>query len=396
MEMSILKYNFEVVINRKDTNSVKWDKVKEVYGREDILPMWIADMDFKAPDCVLKALNKKIEHGVFGYNLETDSLYDSIINWVKERHNWDIKKEWISFTPGVVVALNIAVKEFVKEGEKVLIQPPVYPPFYRVLENNGVHANLNPLIHNGEKFVMDYNGFESILDSDTRAMILCNPHNPVGRVWTKEELTKLGELCLKNNMIIISDEIHGDLTFEGHKTIPMASISDELAQKTITFIAPSKTFNIAGLATSIAIIPNDEIRSIFERGVEKLEIGKTTTLGSAALEAAYTSGGQWLDEAIEYIENNADFAIEYINNNIPEIKVEKPEGTYLLWLDFKSINKTQDEIQDALVNIGKVALNDGTPYGEQGNGYFRINIGCPRSTLEEGLKRVKRAIESFK
>ena len=391
-----MKYNFDQVVNRKGSNSVKWDNLKEVYGTEDILPMWIADMDFKAPEEVIEALQVKLDHGVFGYNVKSDSLYNSIINWVKNRYNWNIKKEWISFTPGVVTALNIAVKEFAKEGEKIVIQPPVYPPFFRVLENNNVEANLNPLIHRGDKFVMDYDSLEKSIDDKTKAIILCNPHNPVGRVWTKEELSKLGEICLKKNIIIISDEIHGDLTYKDYKTTPMASVSNEIAQNTITFMAPSKTFNIAGLATSIAIIPNEKIREVFERGVEKLEIGKVTTFGSTALEAAYTNGGPWLEAVMEYIEDNADYAIEYINKNIPEIKVKKPEGTYLLWLDFKALNKTYEEIHNALVNVGKVALNDGSTYGDEGNGFFRINIACARSILEEGLERVNKAVQSLK
>ena len=394
--MITLKYNFDQVVNRKGSNSVKWDNLKEVYGTEDILPMWIADMDFKAPDEVIEALLVKLDHRVFGYKVKSDSLYNSIINWVKNRYNWNIKKEWISFTPGVVTALNIAVKEFAKEGEKIVIQPPVYPPFFRVLENNNVEANLNPLIHRGDKFVMDYDSLEKSIDDKTKAIILCNPHNPVGRVWTKEELSKLGEICLKKNIIIISDEIHGDLTYKDYKTTPMASVSNEIAQNTITFMAPSKTFNIAGLATSIAIIPNEKIREVFERGVEKLEIGKVTTFGSTALEAAYTNGGPWLEAVMEYIEDNADYAIEYINKNIPEIKVKKPEGTYLLWLDFKALNKTYEEIHNALVNVGKVALNDGFTYGDEGNGFFRINIACARSILEEGLERVNKAVQSLK
>ena len=394
--MITLKYNFDQVVNRKGSNSVKWDNLKEVYGTEDILPMWRSDLDFKAPDEVIEALQVKLDHGVFGYNVKSDSLYNSIINWVKNRYNWNIKKEWISFTPGVVTALNIAVKEFAKEGEKIVIQPPVYPPFFRVLENNNVEANLNPLIHRGDKFVMDYDSLEKSIDDKTKAIILCNPHNPVGRVWTKEELSKLGEICLKKNIIIISDEIHGDLTYKDYKTTPMASVSNEIAQNTITFMAPSKTFNIAGLATSIAIIPNEKIREVFERGVEKLEIGKVTTFGSTALEAAYTNGGPWLEAVMEYIEDNADYAIEYINKNIPEIKVKKPEGTYLLWLDFKALNKTYEEIHNALVNVGKVALNDGFTYGDEGNGFFRINIACARSILEEGLERVNKAVQSLK
>jgi cystathionine beta-lyase len=243
---------------------------------------------------------------------------------------------------------------------------------------------------------MDYDSLEKSIDSKTKAIILCNPHNPVGRVWSKEELSKLGDICIKKNLVIVSDEIHGDLTYKGHKYMPMASISEEIAQSTITFIAPSKTFNIAGLATSIAIIPNEKLRNTFEKGVEKLELGKITTFGSTALEAAYASGGQWLDEVMVYIENNADFTIDYINRNIPEIKVEKPEGTYLLWLDFRTLNKTAEEIQEALVNVGKVALNDGSAYGDEGKGFFRINIACSRSILEDGLKRIKKTVESLK
>ncbi|NLC03478.1 MAG: putative C-S lyase, partial [Tissierellia bacterium] len=290
-----MAYDFDKIINRQGTNSVKWDNLMEVFGREDILPLWVADMDFRAPDEVIEALQEKLNHGIFGYNIKSDSLYNSIISWMKKRYNWDIKKEWISFTPGVVPALNIAVREFAKEGDNIVIQPPVYPPFFRVLENNAVEANLNPLIYKDDNFVMDYDSLEKSIDSKTKAIILCNPHNPVGRVWSKEELSKLGEICLKHNLLIVSDDIHSDLTFKGHRTTPIATISEELAQNTITLLAPSKTFNIAGLATSVAIIPNEELRNKFERGIEKLEIGKVTTFGGTALEAAYTSGEQWLD-----------------------------------------------------------------------------------------------------
>ena len=391
-----MKYNFDKVIDRNKSNSKKWDGLKEVYGRDDILPLWVADMDFKAPEPVLEALQEKLNHGVFGYNIKSDSLYNSIINWVKKKYNWDIKKEWISFTPGVVPALNIAVREFARDGDNIVIQPPVYPPFFKVLENNNVIANLNPLIHNGEKIVMDYESLENSLNDDTKAIILCNPQNPVGRVWTKDELSKLGEICLKHNVLIFSDEIHSDLTFKDHNTTPMASISEEIAQNTITLIAPSKSFNVAGLATSVAIIPNEKVKEIFENGIEKLGLGSVTTFGAVALEAAYTHGEPWLNEVMEYIESNADFAIDFIRKNIPEITVEKPDGTYLLWLDFRSLDKTSDEIQDALVNVGRIGLNDGSAYGLEGSRFFRINIGCPKSTLEDGLNRIKKAVESFK
>ena len=293
------------------------------------------------------------------------------------------------------MGLNIGVRELVEEGEKVLVQSPVYPPFYRVVNNNKRIVNNVPLIHNGEKFVMDYENLEKKIDDDTKLMMLCSPHNPVGRVWTKEELIKLGDICINNNIIIISDEIHCDLTLKGHKHIPLASISKELEERTITLMAPSKTFNIAGLHTSVAIIPNENLRNKYSRAIEIMEIGNISIFGALALETAYNHGGQWLKEVMEYIESNIDFAIDYINKNIPEIKVHKPEGTYLLWLDFRSLNKSSDEISEALIKNGKVYLNDGRPYGPGGEGYFRLNIACPRAILEDGLNRIEKAVKSL-
>lgn len=390
-----MRYNFDEVVDRKGSDAKKWSNLEEVYGRDDILPLWVADMDFKSADEIIDALKDRVEHGVFGYTWQQDSFYDSIINWVKKRYNWEIKKEWILFTPGVVMGLNLGVRELVKEGEKVVIQAPVYPPFYRVIENNGRLVNENSLIHNGEKFVMDYEGLEKTMDQDTKMIMICNPHNPVGRVWTREELERLGDICIENDLIIISDEIHSDFTLKGHKHTPLASISKELEQRTITLMAPSKTFNIAGLATSVAIIPNEELRDAYEKAIEVMEIGDVTVFGALGFEAAYNHGEQWLDELLVYIEDNIDYTLEYIRKNIPQIKVDRPEGTYLLWLDFRDLGKTPDEIEEALINIGKVGLNDGRPYGEVGEGFFRLNIGCPRSILEEGLKRIEKAVKSL-
>jgi len=390
-----MKYNFDELVDRRNSDSVKWRELEEFQGEKDVLPMWVADMDFKSSDEIIEALKTRVEHGVFGYPYIDDSFYESIINWIKNRYNWEIKKEWILFTPGVVMGLNIGVRELVEEGEKVLVQSPVYPPFYRVVNNNKRIVNNVPLIHNGEKFVMDYENLEKKIDDDTKLMMLCSPHNPVGRVWTKEELIKLGDICINNNIIIISDEIHCDLTLKGHKHIPLASISKELEERTITLMAPSKTFNIAGLHTSVAIIPNENLRNKYSRAIEIMEIGNISIFGALALETAYNHGGQWLKEVMEYIESNIDFAIDYINKNIPEIKVHKPEGTYLLWLDFRSLNKSSDEISEALIKNGKVYLNDGRPYGPGGEGYFRLNIACPRAILEDGLNRIEKAVKSL-
>lgn len=389
-----MKYNFDEIVDRRNTDSIKWNNLEDMFGSNDLLPMWIADMDFKSPQEVIDALKDRVEHGVFGYAYKTDSFYDSIINWTKRRYDWDIKKEWILFTPGVVSGLNIGVRELVGDNEKVLVQPPVYPPFYRVLDNNKRAIDLNPLKHDGQKFVMDYERLEAQLD-DTKLMMLCNPHNPVGRVWTKDELIRLGEICVENDIVIISDEIHADFIFKGSKHTPMASISKEIQERTITLMAPSKTFNIAGLVTSVAIIPNEELRDIYKKSIEAMEIDNINIFGLLGIEVAYNHGEEWLEQLLEYIQANVDFTIDYINQNIPEIKVDKPDGTYLLWLDCRGLNKTNDEINQAFLKVGKVILNDGRPYGEQGDGFFRLNIGCSRDILIDGLKRIKKAIKSL-
>lgn len=389
-----MKYNFDEIIDRRNSDSHKWKNIKELYGDDEILPMWIADMDFKAPQEVIDALRDRVEHGVFGYIERSDSFYDAVINWVKKRFNWDIKKEWILFTPGVVAGFNIGVRELTKEGDSVLVQPPVYPPFFRVLENNNRVSNENPLIHNGQGYTIDFDHLEKNI-GDSRLFMFCNPHNPVGRVWTKEELERLGQICLDNDVIIISDEIHSDFVFKDKTHTPMATISKEIEDRTITLMAPSKTFNIAGLVTSVAIIPNDELREVYCKAIEAMEIDSTSIFGALGLEVAYNHGEEWLEQILLYIEDNVDFALGYIRENIPQIKADKPDGTFLLWLDFNEIDKTADEIEEALLKIGKVALNDGRPYGQGADKFFRFNLGCPRSTLEEGLRRIEKTVKAL-
>lgn len=390
-----MKYNFDEVVDRRGSDSKKWGELEKIYGHKDMLPMWIADMDFRSADEIINALKDRVDHGVFGYTWRQDSFYDAVINWAKERYDWEIKKEWILFTPGVVMGLNIGVRELINEGDKVLVQPPVYPPFYDVLANNGRVVSENQLINDGDKFVMDYEDLEEKLSDGTKLMMLCNPQNPVGRVWSEEELKKLGDIAIKNDVTIISDEIHGDLTLKGVKHIPMASISKELEQRTITLMAPSKTFNIAGLVTSVAIVPNEKLRDVYTKAIEAMEIDSTSVFGALALEVAYNEGGPWLDQAMDYIEANMDYAIDYIEKNIPGVKAHKPEGTFLLWLDFRGTGKSADEVEAALLNKGKVILNDGRPYGSGSDGYFRLNVGCPRSLLEDGLGRIEKAVRSL-
>lgn len=385
--------DFDEIIDRKDSNSIKWNIPKMEYGQDDILPMWVADMDFKVADEILEALKEPIDHGVIGYNLIPDSFYESIIDWLYDKYKWKVEKEWISFIPGIVPGISVATNEFTEENDEMLIQPPVYHPFYRVAENNNRKIVENPLKVNGEKYEMDFQDMKDKITKETKLAILCSPHNPVGRVWTKEELEEFSKICIENDILIVSDEIHSDLIYKGYRHTPTAAISEEIAMNTITFMAPSKTFNIPGLFASVAIIPNKNIRDKFNNKLGQIELTHANTFSVAGFTAAYNHGKQWLEEAMEYMEENADYAVEYINENIKGVKTYKPEGTYLLWLDFNELGKTPEEINDLLIYKGKVMLNNGEMFGLGGEGFFRLNIGCPRETLEEGLNRIKRAVE---
>ena len=390
-----MKYNFDEVVNRKNTACSKWDSLKEKFGRDDILPMWVADMDFKTAEPILKAVREKLNQGFTGYGIFPDSYHEAIRNWVLKRHGWRIKTEWISHTIGVVPALAAAIKAFTQPGDKVVIQTPVYHPFYVVIEENGRRVVKNKLRETESGYKMDFDDLEKQIDSRTKMMILCSPHNPVGRVWTRSELQKLGEICLKHNLTIVSDEIHSDLVYEGHKHTPLASLSDELAENTITCISASKTFNLAGLTTSQIIIPNSRLRNDFNNFWKGMHIERGNILGLVANEAAYRYGSEWLNELLAYLQGNIDFMTNYISEKIPKVKVFRPEGTYLAWLDFREFGMNDKELSNFLTNEAKVALNNGAQFGEEGEGFVRLNFGCPRSILEEGLKRIERAVNNL-
>lgn len=389
-----LKYNFDELIDRRNSDCVKWDTLEDSYGVSDILPMWIADMDFKSADEIIEALKKRAECGVFGYNFRNDGFYDSIIKWVKDRYNWEIKKEWIVFTPGVVAGFNIGIRALTKESEAVIIQPPVYPPFARVINSSNRKLVTNPLVNRDGKYRIDFDDLEEKIKT-AKTLLFCSPHNPVGRVWTEEELHKVAKLALENKAVIISDEIHCDLTFNRVKHTMIASLSQEMAMNSITLIAPSKTFNIAGLFTSVAIIPNDDIRERVSKEIELMEIDHVSIFGAVGLEAAYNHGAQWLEELKVYLEGNADYVIEYIEKNIPKIKVNKPDGTYLLWLDCRELGLDQNALNDLMIKKGKVLLNDGSTFGIEGEGFLRLNIGCSRATVMEAMKRIEKAVNSI-
>ena len=391
-----MRYDFDKVIDRKNTNSMKWDHVKSVFGDEDILPMWVADMDFSAPPPVIEALKKKAGIGIYGYPKRPRAYYEAIINWVQKRHEWEIKKEWLSYSPGVVAGINLLILALTQSGEKVIIQPPVYYPFYFCIQNNGRQISENPLKLIDGRYRMDFDDLANRADERTRMMILCSPHNPVGRIWEREELLKVGEFCFENDIILISDEIHSDLVYPGHKHIPAATVSEEVTQNTITCIAPSKTFNLAGLKSSVIIIPNQAYRRDYNNMLNNIGVGMDNIFGMAALESAYRYGEDWLEELLEYLSQNLNFLMEYVNEKIPDVGVIKPEATYLVWLDFRALGLDRQGLMDLMTKKAKVWLDDGPIFGPGGEGFQRMNIACPRATLENGLKRIESAVKSIK
>ncbi|MGY0692755.1 MalY/PatB family protein [Virgibacillus sp. FSP13] len=389
-----MRYDFDQVISRYNTNSVKWDKTEKLFGHKDILPMWIADMDFACPKPVVDAIKERAEHGIFGYTSRSRDYFGAFIDWVERRHNWSIQKQWIRCTPGIMSALSIAIQSFTNERDKIIIQNPVYTPFTEVVEKNNREIVLNPLKLENERYVMDYENLEKmVVNTDVKMVILCNPHNPVGRVWTKEELIKLGQICLENNVLIISDEAHLDLVYKGYTHTPFASISEEFAANSITCTAPSKTFNLAGVQMANIIIPGKELRNTFTNTIDRLYLGLSNTFGVTAVESAYKYGEDWLDQFLDYLEGNLTFLTKFIETNMKEIKVIPPEGTYLVWLDFRNLGMDAKELEDFLQNKAKVAFDEGYTFGPGGEGFTRINIACPRSILEEGLKRIEKEVK---
>lgn len=387
-----MAYNFDEIIERDGTNCLKYDGKSRYFGTPDVLPLWVADMDFRTPNFIINAIKKRLEHEILGYTLKTDGFFNSLANWTNRRFQWPIQKDWISFTPGVVSALNFSVLSLTEPGDKVIIQTPVYFPFFTAITDHNRQIAVNQLLVDDGNYTMDYEGLEALIDNKTKLLILCNPHNPVGRVWQPNELERLAEICLKKNIIIVSDEIHSDLILPGYKHTPLASLSKEIADITITLMAPSKTFNMAGLASSAAIISNPELKKRFDKLPNSMHIGSGNLFGLAAFEAAYTHGDIWLGELLNYLNNNVRFIESFLKNNIPAIDLIKPEGTYLAWLNCQKLNMSDKELHQFFIHKAKVGLNSGTDFGPGGEGFMRINFGCPRSLLEEGLTKIKKAL----
>ncbi len=388
-------YNFDEIVPREGTNCIKYDARDWIFKTNDVLPLWVADMDFKTPDFVADAIKKRAEHEIYGYTFKPESYYQSVINWMKRRHNWDIQKEWISFSPGVVAGLTFAIKTFSKPGDGVIVQPPVYFPFFDSVKGTKRRMIENPLkIENG-RYTFDFDDLKSKIDENTKLLLLCNPQNPGGMVWTRDELEQLSAICLENDILVISDEIHSDLIFPGNQHIPFATLSEEAANNCVICMAPSKTFNVAGLASSVVIIPNKTKFARYERTLNVGHMGGGNIFGTVALEAAYAHGDEWLDQMLTYLWNNYRLLETFFSENLPKVKVMKPEATYLIWLDFREYGMNDDELMKFTIEEAKVGLNNGGRFGTGGDGWLRLNIGCPESVLQEGLERLKGAFEKL-
>ena len=389
-------WNFDEPAGREGTDCIKYDRRQETFGVKDVIPMWVADMDFNSPDFVVESLRKRLEHEIYGYSFRPEEYFTSMINWIKSRHNWTIKKEWISFCPGIVPALNFCTLAYTQPGDSIIVQPPVYFPFFSAAESHGRNLIYNRLIETEGKWVMDYNSLIAGIDTKTKMIIISNPHNPVGRVWTTEELNNLADICLKNNILIISDEIHCDLALPGFTHTPMASISEDIASNTITLIAPSKTFNLAGLSTSSVIITNPVLRKAFNRIVDNLHVGNGNIFGTTASISAYTYGHKWLDALLDYIDHNIEFVIDYCGKMIPEIIPVQPEATYMIWLDCRKFGMTGKELQNFFVEKAGVGMNEGSTFGPGGEGFMRMNVGTTHQTVMKALEQIEKAVSAIR
>jgi cystathionine beta-lyase len=376
-------YDFNAVIDRSGTYSAKWD-----LARDGVLPMWVADMDFESPREVVDAIVERASHGTFGYTLTPSTYYKAIIDWMSERHRWEIKKDWIAITPGVLPALCFALAAFTEPGDKVVLQAPVYHPFPKLISRNGRKPVENRMKFDGGRYEMDYDGLESMIDEKTKMLVLCSPHNPVGRVWKKDELLRLAEICTRRGVLVIADEIHADIIMDGHKHVPFATLSDEIAANTITLTAASKTFNLAGLACSNVIISNKDLYDKFESAVGDMHVESPNMFGMLGTQAGYLHGKPWLAELLVHLKGNYDFLVSYLQDNAPAIKPSPLEGTYLVWLDFSEFGLSDMQIKTKLLKEAGVWLDFGPQFGTGGEGFQRMNIACPRSTLEDGLSRI--------
>lgn len=388
------KYDFDRLIDRHGTYATKYDGLDQMFGRHDVTPLWIADLDFAVCPDITAALRHRLEHPVLGYSAAPDSYWESIIEWQRKRHGFEIKRDEICFIPGVVKGIGLAINYFSNKGDKIVIQPPVYHPFRMVIEGNERVVVENPLVFDGNGYHMDLEGLAEVIRREKpKMMILCNPHNPIGIQWDKETLAEVGRLCREAGMVVVSDEIHGDLMLEGRRHIPFVDSSEDSREVAVTLGAPSKTFNIPGLVSSWMVVKSPELRKGFYHWLEVNEFNAPVLVSSIGAEAAYRHGEEWLDEMLGYVQENIDFVEQYVEENIPMVKAVRPQASFLVWLDFTALGLSQQQLMDLLVNEAHVALNDGSMFGRQGVGFMRLNVGTPRSVLKDALDHIARAVK---
>lgn len=385
-----MKYDFDKTIDRRATNSYKWDSAPG-----GVLPMWVADMDFRTAPAIIDALQKRVAHGIFGYTRVPDAYYDAVTSWFSRRHGWDIDREWIIYTSGVVPAVSAVIKALTVPGDKVIVQTPVYNCFFSSIRNNGCEIVSNPLHRTADTYEMDFDALERCAaDPRAKVMLLCNPHNPAGRVWTPDELTRLGNICLRNGVTVVADEIHCEMVYQGFKYTPFASLSDAFLHRSVTCVSPSKAFNIAGLQIANIVAFDNDLRSRIDKAININEVCDVNPFGVAATIAAYNEGEEWLNQLVDYLHGNYEAMAEFCRRELPEFPITRLEGTYLVWMDCSSLGMPSDALEHALLDDARLWLNAGTMYGAEGEGYMRWNIACPRSVMLDGLNRFLNFVRS--
>jgi cysteine-S-conjugate beta-lyase len=387
-----MTYNFDEIIIREGTDCVKYDLRKQMFGTEDLIPLWVADMDFRAPREVEEALKARAAHPIYGYTLQTDEFFGSAREWLDKKFGWKPAREAMSHVPGVVPALSLLINTFTEVGDKVIIQPPVYFPFYKVIEGNNREVLKNPLKLEKGRYEMDFEDLENKIDERTRMILLCNPHNPGGRMWSREELQKLSDICARHNILIIADEIHMDLSLCGKTHIPMASVSEQAAAQTITCISPAKTFNVAGLGSAITIVENPELRTIYKHNLETSHLFIGNIFGTVGLTAAYRYGDEWLGQLLPYLRENMEFIDCFLKERIPQIKLIRPEATFLAFLDCRELGLDDDALFEFMCEQAKVGMNRGSMFGDEGKGFMRLNFATPRARLQQALEQIEQAV----
>jgi len=389
-----MKYNFDEIIDRENSSCYKYDLREKIFGTIDVKPMWVADMDFRSPSFITDAIKKRLEHEILGYTIPPLALKQTCCDWQQKRYGWQTNPDWFGFVPGIVTGLGIAVNVYTQPGDKIIVQPPVYPPFFKVPDGNKRQVIYNPLKEVNGRFEMDFELLRQQIDDKTRMFILCHPHNPGGRVWDKQTLLTLAEICAEKGVLIVSDEIHADMTYASYRHIPFASISEAARENCVTLMSPSKTFNVPGLVNSYFVIPNARLRRQYELAMEHLDL-HVNLFGFVATEAAYRHGENWLDQMVNYIEGNARTVVNYFEKHLPVVKAMMPESSFLVWIDFSKLGLDRAALRHLMIDKAKLGLNDGPTFGPGGEGHQRINIGCPRSQVTEALEQIEKAVGSI-